>query len=131
FDHAVIADRIEAGTFMAAVGAAGGDVLLEGAPLEDLEPVVVKLRHAGLTIEREGDKVRVARLGPVKPVNVTTAPHPGFPTDMQAQRMAMMCVSHGRSVLTEPIFENRFMHVPELQRMGARIETRHNTAIVD
>jgi UDP-N-acetylglucosamine 1-carboxyvinyltransferase len=131
FDHAVIADRVEAGTFMAAVGAAGGNVLLLGAPLDDLEPVVVKLRQAGLVIEREGDGARVVREGVLRAVNVTTAPHPGFPTDMQAQLMAMMCVAQGRSVLTETIFENRFMHVPELQRMAANIQTRHNTAIVD
>ncbi len=131
FDHAVIADRIEAGTFMAAVGAAGGEVVLEGAPLDDLEPVVVRLRQAGMHIERQGNDVVVAREGDVHPIDVTTAPHPGFPTDMQAQLMAMMCVSTGRSVLTETIFENRFMHVPELQRMGARIETHQSTAIVD
>jgi UDP-N-acetylglucosamine 1-carboxyvinyltransferase len=131
FDHAVIADRVEAGTFMAAVGAAGGNVLLRGAPLDDLEPVVVKLRQAGLVIEREGADARIVREGVLRAVNVTTAPHPGFPTDMQAQLMAMMCVAQGQSVLTETIFENRFMHVPELQRMGAMIQTRHNTAIVD
>ncbi|MBX3130704.1 MAG: UDP-N-acetylglucosamine 1-carboxyvinyltransferase [Polyangiaceae bacterium] len=130
FDHAVVSDRIEAGTFMAAVGAAGGDVLLENAPLEDLEPVIVKLRHAGLFIEREGSHVRVVREGPLRAVDVTTAPHPGFPTDMQAQLMAMMCVAEGRCVLTETIFENRFMHVPELCRMGADIEIRNNTAFV-
>jgi UDP-N-acetylglucosamine 1-carboxyvinyltransferase len=131
FDHAIIADRIEAGTFMAAVGAAGGNVLLEHAPLDDLEPVVVKLRRAGLTIEREGDGVRIVRNGTLRPCDVTTAPHPGFPTDMQAQLMALMCVANGRSVVTETIFENRFMHVPELIRMGARIETRNNTAIIE
>jgi UDP-N-acetylglucosamine 1-carboxyvinyltransferase len=131
FDHAVIADRIEAGTFMTAVGVAGGNVLLEHAPLDDLEPVVVKLRQAGLVIEREGPHARVVREGRVLPVDVTTAPHPGFPTDMQAQMMAMACVAEGRAVLTETIFENRFMHVPELRRMGARIETRKNTAFVD
>ncbi|HEX9619099.1 MAG TPA: UDP-N-acetylglucosamine 1-carboxyvinyltransferase, partial [Polyangiaceae bacterium] len=130
FDHAIVADRIEAGTFMAAVGAAGGDVLLEHAPLEDLEPVIVKLREAGVMVEREGEHARVCRTGPIRPVDVTTAPHPGFPTDMQAQFMALMCSSTGRSVLTETIFENRFMHVPELSRMGAEIETRGNTAIV-
>lgn len=130
FDHAVIADRIEAGTFMAAVGAAGGDVLLENAPIDDLEPVIVKLRMAGIEIEREGEHVRIRREGPVKAVDVTTAPHPGFPTDMQAQFMAMMCVAEGRAVLTETIFENRFMHVPELVRMGADIEIRNNTAFV-
>lgn len=131
FDHAIIPDRIEAGTFMAAVGAAGGDVLLENAPFDDLEPVIVKLRKAGLDIDREGEHVRVARTGPLRPVNVTTAPHPGFPTDMQAQLMALMCMASGQSLLTETIFENRFMHVPELQRMGADIEIRNNTAIVN
>jgi UDP-N-acetylglucosamine 1-carboxyvinyltransferase len=130
FDHAIIADRIEAGTFMAAVGATGGEVLLGGAPMDDLEPVVAKLREAGLAIEREGDDVRVARLGPIRPVHVRTAPHPGFPTDMQAQLMAMVTRAEGRSVLTETIFENRFMHVPELCRMGANVETRGNTAVV-
>jgi len=131
FDHAIIADRIEAGTFMAAVGVAGGDVLLEHAPLDDLEPVIVKLRRAGLGIEREGDHARIQRLGPLRATDVTTSPHPGFPTDMQAQFMALMCVASGNSVVTETVFENRFMHVPELGRMGARIETRTNTAIVE
>src|SRR6188768_4211933 len=113
FNHAIIADRIEAGTFMAAVGLAGGDVLLDGAPLDDLEPVVVKLRKAGVIVERDGEAVRVARTGRLKAVDVTTAPHPGFPTDMQAQFMALMTQCEGRAVLTETIFENRFMHVPE------------------
>jgi UDP-N-acetylglucosamine 1-carboxyvinyltransferase len=131
FDHAIIADRIEAGTFMAAVGAAGGDVLLENAPLENLEPVVVKLRKARVEIEREGPHVRVRRRERLLGVDVATSPHPGFPTDMQAQFMAMMCAASGRSVLTETVFENRFMHVPELRRMGARIETHSNTAIVE
>jgi UDP-N-acetylglucosamine 1-carboxyvinyltransferase len=131
FDHAIIADRIEAGTFLAAVGAAGGDVLLEHAPLDDLEPVVAKLRRCGIEIEREGEHARVRRLGRLISNDVTTSPHPGFPTDMQAQFMAMMCVASGRSVVTETVFENRFMHVPELGRMGARIETRNNTAIIE
>jgi UDP-N-acetylglucosamine 1-carboxyvinyltransferase len=131
FDHDVVSDRIEAGTFMAAVGATGGNVLLKNAPIHDLEPVIVKLRHAGLVIEPEGKDLRVVREGVLKPVNVTTTPHPGFPTDMQAQFMAMMCVVEGRSVITETVFENRFMHVPELARMGAHIEIRNNTAIVD
>lgn len=131
FDHAIISDRIEAGTFMAAVGAAGGDVTLEHAPVEDLEPVILKMRRAGLEIEREGEHLRVRRGDRLLPVDVTTAPHPGFPTDMQAQFMAMMSTASGRSVLTETVFENRFMHVPELLRMGARIETHSNTAIVE
>jgi UDP-N-acetylglucosamine 1-carboxyvinyltransferase len=131
FDHAVIADRIEAGTFLAAVGATGGDVLVENAPYDDLEPVIVRMRQAGLVIDREGEHVRVKREGPLLSVDVTTAPHPGFPTDMQAQFMALMCCAGGRSVLTETIFENRFMHVPELNRMGASIDTRNNIAIVE
>jgi UDP-N-acetylglucosamine 1-carboxyvinyltransferase len=131
FDHAIIADRIEAGTFMAAVGAAGGDVLLEHAPLDDLEPVIVKFRRVGVEIEREGDHARVRRLGKLTATDLTTSPHPGFPTDMQAQFMALMCVAGGRSVITETVFENRFMHVPELGRMGAHIEIRNNTAIVE
>jgi UDP-N-acetylglucosamine 1-carboxyvinyltransferase len=98
FDHAIIPDRIEAGTFMAAVGATGGDVLLEHAPFDELEPVIVKLRKAGIAVEREGEMVRVAREGRVHSVSVTTAPHPGFPTDMQAQLMALMCCADGRSV---------------------------------
>ncbi len=131
FDHAIISDRIEAGTFMTAVGLAGGDVLLEQAPLDELEPVIVKLREAGLSIDREGESVRVVREGAIRSVDVTTAPHPGFPTDMQAQFMAMMTLAEGRSVLTETIFENRFMHVPELRRMGAKIRTHNSVAFVD
>jgi UDP-N-acetylglucosamine 1-carboxyvinyltransferase len=131
FDHAIISDRIEAGTFMAAVGAAGGDVLLEHAPLDELEPVIAKLRAAGLSIDREGESVRVVREGSIRAVDVTTAPHPGFPTDMQAQFMALMTLAEGRAVLTETIFENRFMHVPELQRMGAKIRTHNSVAFVD
>ena len=130
-DHAVMPDRIEAGTFMAAVGAAGGEVILDGAPLEELEPVIAKFRQAGVEIERHGSDITIGRHGPLKSVDATTAPHPGFPTDMQAQLMAMMCRADGRAVLTETIFENRFMHVPELQRMGAKIEIRHNTALVE
>jgi UDP-N-acetylglucosamine 1-carboxyvinyltransferase len=115
---------------LAAVGATGGNVLLQGCPWDALEPVIVKLRKAGLDIEREGRDVRVSREKPLRGVDVTTAPHPGFPTDMQAQFMALMTCARGRSVLTETIFENRFMHVPELLRMGADIETHSNTAIV-
>jgi UDP-N-acetylglucosamine 1-carboxyvinyltransferase len=133
FDHAVIADRIEAGTYMVAAAAAGGDVLLEGAPLDDLEAVVAKLRQAGVQIGREGSFVRVARKpdSPLKPVNITTAPHPGFPTDMQAQFMVLMTLARGMSRIDEKIFENRFMHVPELHRMGAEIDVDGHTAHVN
>jgi len=131
FDHAIIADRIEAGTFMVAAAATRGDVLIRHAPFDALEPVVVKLRLAGVQIEREGDGVRVAAPRRTRSVNVTTAPHPGFPTDMQAQMMVLMCIAEGESVITETVFENRFMHVPELLRMGAEISVRGHTAIVN
>jgi UDP-N-acetylglucosamine 1-carboxyvinyltransferase len=133
FDHAIISDRIEAGTYMVAAAAAGGDVLLEGAPLENLEAVVAKLRQAGVEIGREGNAVRVARNPevPLKPVHITTAPHPGFPTDMQAQFMVLMTLAKGMSRIDEKIFENRFMHVPELGRMGAEIDVDGHTAHVN
>jgi UDP-N-acetylglucosamine 1-carboxyvinyltransferase len=131
FDHAIIADRIEAGTYMVAAAIAeGGDVILEGAQLEDMEALVAKMRAAGVEIASEGQNVRVRRSKPLRAVNVTTAPHPGFPTDMQAQFLVLMCFARGESVISETIFENRFMHVPELQRMGASVALRGNTAVV-
>ena len=131
FDHAIIPDRIEAGTYMVAAAATdGGDVVLEGVELGALEALVSKMRQAGVEITSEGQNVRVRRNGPLRSVNVTTAPHPGFPTDMQAQMLVLMCSAKGESVISETIFENRFMHVPELQRMGAGIALRGNTALV-
>jgi UDP-N-acetylglucosamine 1-carboxyvinyltransferase len=131
FDHAIVSDRIECGTYMVAVAAAGGDVLIEGAPLEDLEAVVAKMRAAGVEIGREGTALRVRREDrPLRAVDVTTAPHPGFPTDMQAQFMVLMCLARGTSRIVETIFENRFMHVPELTRMGADIDVDGHTAHV-
>ncbi|MFO0660827.1 MAG: UDP-N-acetylglucosamine 1-carboxyvinyltransferase [Polyangiaceae bacterium] len=130
FDHAIIADRIEAGTYMVAAAATGGDVVLRNAPLEALERVTAKLKKAGVEVMGEGDGVRVRSTGELRPVDITTAPHPGFPTDMQAQMMVLLTRASGRSVITETIFENRFMHVPELARMGAEIEVHGNTAIV-
>ncbi len=131
FDHAIIPDRIEAGTYMVAAAVhEGSDVTLEGAELSDLESLASKMRQAGVEIVAEGQSVRVRRRGPLRGVNVTTAPHPGFPTDMQAQFLMLMCLAEGESTITETIFENRFMHVPELQRMGASIVLRGNTAIV-
>lgn len=131
FDHAIIPDRIEAGTYMiAAAMVEGGDVTLEKAELSDVEALVVKLRAAGVEIDSGGQNVRVARRGALRAVNVTTAPHPGFPTDMQAQFLVLMCCARGESVITETIFENRFMHVPELQRMGASVALRGNSAMV-
>jgi UDP-N-acetylglucosamine 1-carboxyvinyltransferase len=131
FDHAIIADRIEAGTYMVAAAAAGGDVLIENAPLEDLEAVVAKLRATGVDVAREGNAVRVSRGEKrLRAVDVTTAPHPGFPTDMQAQFMVLMTLAEGTSRVVETIFENRFMHVPELRRMGATIDIDGHTAHV-
>jgi UDP-N-acetylglucosamine 1-carboxyvinyltransferase len=130
FDHAIIPDRIEAGTYIVAAAATGGDVLVEGAEVGDLEALVAKLRMAGVEVVGEGGGLRVRRTGDIRPVNVTTAPHPGFPTDMQAQFLVLMCLAKGESVITETIFENRFMHVPELQRMGASVALRGNTAVV-
>jgi UDP-N-acetylglucosamine 1-carboxyvinyltransferase len=132
FDHAIISDRIEAGTYMVAAAAAGGDVLLEAAPLEDLEAVVAKLRQCGVEVGREGDCVRIRRDPdkPLRAVDITTAPHPGFPTDMQAQFMVLLCMAQGTSRIAETIFENRFMHVPELRRMGAHIDVDGHTAHV-
>ncbi len=130
FDHAIVADRIEAGTFMVAAAATGGDVLIERAPMEHLEGFISKLRKAGCDVAREGEGVRVSRAGSLVAVDATTAPYPGFPTDMQAQFMVLMCLANGRSAVTETIFENRFMHVSELARMGANIDVRGNTAFV-
>jgi UDP-N-acetylglucosamine 1-carboxyvinyltransferase len=130
-DHAIIPDRIEAGTYMVAAAMhEGSDVILDGAELLDMEALAQKLREANVEVEGEGQSVRVRRNKPLRAVSLTTAPHPGFPTDMQAQFMVLMCLAKGESVITETIFENRFMHVPELQRMGANISLRGNTAIV-
>ncbi len=131
FDHAIIPDRIEAGTYMVAASVVrGSDVVLEGAELSDMEALVVKMRAAGVEVTSEGRHVRVRRGGVLRSVDVTTAPHPGFPTDMQAQFLVLMSLAAGESVVTETIFEHRFMHVPELQRMGAKIALRGNTAVV-
>lgn len=129
-DHAIIADRIEAGTFMVAAAATGGDVLVQGVTLDHLDAVARKLRQAGVHVEREGNGVRVSGTPPFTPTDVTTAPYPDFPTDMQAQFMMLMCLADGRSVISEMIFENRFMHVSELNRMGARIEVNGRSATV-
>ncbi len=130
-EHSVIPDRIEAGTFMVAAGITGGDLVLEGARLDHLDAAVAKFREAGLdiTLERDG-AVRVRGGRPTRAVDVKTLPHPGFPTDLQAQMMVLMALSRGLSVITETVFENRFMHVPELRRMGAEIETQGSRAII-
>ena len=129
--YRVMADRIEAGTFLAAVGTAGGEVEIEDFPYESLTAVIEKFSEAGLKIERLGEKrVRVKKVGALKGTDITTAPYPGFPTDMQAQFMAAMCLAEGVSVIKETIFENRFMHALELQRLGADIKIDGNTVVV-
>jgi len=130
-DHAIIADRIEAGTFMVAAAATGGDLFLDGITFEPLRAVAAKMREAGIHVERQDSGIRVVGKPPFTPVDVTTAPHPDFPTDMQAQFMMLMCLAAGRSVITETIFENRFMHVSELNRMGARIDVQGRRATVE
>ena len=129
-DHAIIADRIEAGTFMVAAAATGGDVFLDGVTFDHLQAVGAKLREAGVEVEREGNGIRVSGRPPFRPVDITTAPYPDFPTDMRAQLMMLMCLADGASVITETIFENRFMHVSELNRMGADIEVQGRRAVV-
>lgn len=129
-DHAIIPDRIEAGSYMVAAAATHGDLFLEGVTFDQLEAVAAKLRQAGVVLEREGDGMRVAGEPPFRAVDVKTAPYPGFPTDMQAQLMVLMCLARGRSLFTETVFENRFMHVAELNRMAARIEVHGRSATV-
>lgn len=129
--YAVIPDRIEAGTYMVAAAITGGDVWIENALTEHLKPVVAKLKEAGVYIEERIDGIRVRGNGPIKAVDVKTLPYPGFPTDMQAQFMALMTVATGTSVVTETVFENRFMHVDELKRMGANIKIEGRSAVVE
>ncbi|QVM84384.1 MULTISPECIES: UDP-N-acetylglucosamine 1-carboxyvinyltransferase [Novosphingobium] len=128
--YMVMPDRIEAGSYACAAAITGGEVLLKGARIEDMEATVQALRDAGVLVEPREDGLYVAANGPLRPVTLSTAPFPGFATDMQAQLMALLCKAEGSSVLTETIFENRYMHVPELNRMGAHIETKGRTAIV-
>jgi UDP-N-acetylglucosamine 1-carboxyvinyltransferase len=129
--HQVVADRIEAGTFLCAVAATGGDVVLRHARADHLDAVIDKLRDAGAVIEAGDGFIRVRASGRLQAQNFRTTEYPGFPTDMQAQFMALNCISHGTSKVTETIFENRFMHVNELVRLGARIQTDGKVAVVE
>jgi len=130
-DWSVVPDRIETGTYaMAAAAVAGGDVLLKDAIFDHNGALWSLLRKAGVEIEAEAGGVRVKRKGALKAVDMQTAPFPGFPTDLQAQFMALMSLADGASVIRETIFENRFMHAPELSRLGARIDVRGNEAVV-
>jgi UDP-N-acetylglucosamine 1-carboxyvinyltransferase len=129
-EHAVMPDRIEAGTFAVAAAMTKGDVLLEGAVPEHLDAVIAKLRASGVFVAAESGGIRVKGGPDIHPVDIVTQPHPGFPTDMQAQFMVMACIAKGQSVIKEMIFENRYMHVPELGRMGADIVIDGRTAVV-
>ena len=128
--HRVIPDRIEAGSFVIAGALTGGDVRVAGARPEHLEAFLIKLKEAGVTVETDATSVRVRGNGRIKSVDVTTLPYPGFPTDLQAQMMVLMSVADGVSVITETIFENRFMHALELDRMGTDIRLEGNRAVV-
>jgi UDP-N-acetylglucosamine 1-carboxyvinyltransferase len=128
--HAVMPDRIETGTYLAAIVAAGGEATVRGTQADTLEATLGKLTEAGAEITVMGDAIRGARRGPLSPFNLRTAPFPGFPTDMQAQMMAVATRASGTSIITETIFENRMMHVQELVRLGSEIEVEGNTAIV-
>ncbi|AKQ65054.1 UDP-N-acetylglucosamine 1-carboxyvinyltransferase [Myxococcus hansupus] len=129
-EHAILPDRIEAGTLLVAAAISGGNVLVKRVVPEHLDAVVEKLRETGCTITAEAGGLRCQAPQRLEAVNITTTEYPGFPTDMQAQLMALMSVSQGTSVISENIFENRFMHVPELDRLGADISIQGHTAVV-
>jgi UDP-N-acetylglucosamine 1-carboxyvinyltransferase len=128
--HAVIADRIETGTFLCAVAAVGGDVVLKNTRADILDVVLDKLREAGVILTSGDDWIRVQMAARPKAISFRTTEYPGFPTDMQAQFMAMNCIAEGASRVTETIFENRFMHVQEMNRLGAAISIEGSTAII-
>lgn len=129
-EHNIVCDRIEAGTYMVAAAMTGGEVVLRNVRADLLDAVIEKLREAGAEVRVDGETITVRSNGRLAAVNVRTAPHPAFPTDMQAQFMAMNTIANGVSKVTETIFENRFMHVQELQRLGADISVDGNTALV-
>ncbi|MDW5300312.1 MAG: UDP-N-acetylglucosamine 1-carboxyvinyltransferase [Sedimentibacter sp.] len=129
-EHTVIPDRIEAGTYMVVAAATGGDVIIENVVSSHLQPVIAKLREAGAKVEEYDDKIRVSSDGIIKPVDIKTLPYPGFPTDMQAQFMAMLSVAEGTSIIHETIFENRFMHANEMMRMGVDVKIEGRSAVL-
>lgn len=129
--HSVIPDRIEAGTFMVGAAMTGGNVFVENALTEHLKPLIAKLKETGAEVQEEIDGIRVIGHLPLRPADIKTLPYPGFPTDMQAQFMALTAICKGTSVVTETVFENRFMHVDEFKRMGAKIRIEGRSAIVE
>jgi UDP-N-acetylglucosamine 1-carboxyvinyltransferase len=128
--YAVMPDRIETGTFLAAAAATRGDVRLLGARPDTLDAVLAKLTEAGAVLTSDADSIRLVMEGRPRAVSLRTAPYPGFPTDMQAQFMTLNCVADGTAMVTETIFENRYMHVQELRRLGASIDVDGHTAVV-
>ncbi|WIV12174.1 UDP-N-acetylglucosamine 1-carboxyvinyltransferase [Proteiniborus sp. MB09-C3] len=128
--HSVIPDRIEAGTYMVAAAITGGDVLIENVIPSHIKPIIAKLIEAGVKVEEGEDTVRVIANNGVKAVDIKTLPYPGFPTDMQSQFMALMSIAEGTSIMIETVFENRFMHIDELKRMGADIKIDGRSAII-
>lgn len=129
-EHTVIPDRVEAGTYMIAAAMTGGDVYVEGAIADHLGPVISKMQEMGVTVEPDENGIRVIADRPLRSVDVKTLPYPGFPTDMQSQMMALLLISEGTSVVTETVFENRFMHVEEFMSMRASIKVDGRTAVV-
>ena len=130
-NHAVIPDRIEAGTFMVGAAMTQGNVFVENAISEHLKPLISKLKEVGAEVQEEIDGIRVIGHAPLRPADIKTLPYPGFPTDIQAQFMALTTICQGTSVVTETVFENRFMHVDEFKRMGAKIRIEGRSAIVE
>lgn len=130
-DYTIIPDRIEAGTYMIAAAMTRGDVYIANAISEHLKPVIAKLKESGVTVIEDVDGIRVICDRRPRAVDIKTLPYPGFPTDMQAQFMAMLTISSGTSMVTETVFENRFMHVDELRRMGAKIKIDGRTSVVE
>lgn len=130
-DYSIIPDQIEAGTYMAAAAAVGGDVLVKNVIPKHLEPITVKLREAGATITEGDDWVRVVRTGALRRINLKTMPHPGFPTDMQPQMTTLLAIAQGTSIVTEGVWDNRFKYVDELHRMGAKIQVDGKVAVVE
>ncbi|WP_197051380.1 UDP-N-acetylglucosamine 1-carboxyvinyltransferase [Caloranaerobacter azorensis] len=128
--HQIIPDRIEAGTFMVAAAITKGDIIVENVVVDHVKSIIAKLKETGAEIIEDGDKIRVIGKKNIKSIDIKTMPYPGFPTDMQAQFMALMSVANGTSIIIETVFENRFMHVDELKRMGANIKIEGRSAII-
>ena len=130
-EYTIIPDRIEAGSYMIAAAITGGDLLVKNVIVDHVKPLLAKLEECGVQVREEDSNLRIIGPEVIQAADIKTLPYPGFPTDMQAQFMALMCVANGTSIFTETIFENRFMHADELRRMGANIKTDGRSAIVE